>query len=286
MVQEDSMARVKFQRAMELALAARCAYPDGREQIHELELDSWHPFVEGPIEGFVGSTGKKVLLSFRGSTVSPGEFTLLTWLDRAFSDWSANCDLNPQQFHSGIVQGCYLTLLRKAWLTIHGLLTDHGAKDKNLWITGHSLGGAMATIAGAMCRWEGSLNVAGVYTFGAPKVGDDKFAQNYPAELQRFENRNDIVPHLPPSGYAIQLLRVLSTDIEEAFERWFGPEFVNWKPTPVGELQYIDKKGRIDSDIEYQDRLVGIIKSLVFDPSQLLQDHWIDSYCAAIDALL
>ena len=280
------MARTKPQRALEMALAAHAAYPDGRKSIDDLELDSWHPFVEGPIEGFVGSTGKKVILAFRGSTFTHGDYDTLTWMDRAFTDWTANFSLNPQQYHSGLVQGSYLTTLRRAWPSITQLLSDHGAKDKNLWISGHSLGGSMATLAGAMCRWEMDLEVAGVYTYGAPKIADEAFAHNYPAMLYRFENRNDLIVHLPPAGHVIQLLRVLSSDIEEALERWFGTNFVGWKPTGIGDLFYIDRKGKMISDVSPADRLVGLVKAMVLDPAQLLQDHWIESYCAAIDANL
>jgi pimeloyl-ACP methyl ester carboxylesterase len=280
------MARTKPQRSLELALASLAAYPDARGSIHELELDTWHPFSEGVVEGFVGSTGKKVIVAFRGSTVTPGEYDTLTWLDKTFTDWSVNLGLNPAQYHSGRVQGSYLAAMRKAWPSITQLLNDHGAKDKNLWITGHSLGGALATLAGAMARWDNNLQVAGVYTFGSPKIADEAFAQNYPVPLFRYENRNDIFPHLPPSGHVIQLLRVLSSDIEEAFERWFGTDFLSWQPTPIGDLQYLDKKGRLVPEIDAGDRLLGLMKAMVLDPSQLLQDHWIETYCAALEATL
>ena len=44
-------------------------------------------------------------------------------------------------------------------------------------------------IAGAMARWENNLQVAGVYSYGAPKIADEAFAHNYPVPLFRFENR-------------------------------------------------------------------------------------------------
>jgi hypothetical protein len=280
------MPRTKPQRALEMALAANSAYPDGRGSIHELEFDTWHPFQDGSVEGYVGSTGKKVVLAFRGSTFALGEYDTLTWLEKSFTDWTANVSLHPLQYHSGLVQGSYLQIVRRAWPTISQLLTDHGAKDKNLWITGHSLGGSLATVAGAMAKWENGLSVAGVYTFGSPKIADEAFASNYPVPLFRYENRNDIFPHLPPVGHVIQLLRVLSSDIEHAFERWFGADFVGWRPSGVGDLQYIDRKGRLVPEIDAGDRLVGLMKAMVLDPAQLIQDHWIESYCAALEAAL
>jgi len=280
------MSRLKSSRALELALASHCAYPDSREPVDELELDSVHTFGAAPVAGFVGSTGKRVILAFRGSTYSPSESDTLTWLDNVFTDWTANLRLEPKQFHSGQVQGTYLELVRGAWPAIRELLADHGAKNKKLWITGHSMGGALAALAGALAHWEGGMEVAGVYTFGAPKIGDEAFARHYPVPLFRFENRNDIIPHLPPPIEVAKLLRVLSPDIEDALSRWFGPHFLDFAFTPLGALQYLDRKSKIREDVAENERLVALVSAMVLDRGQLLQDHWIDSYCAAIEASL
>ena len=276
------MPRVKQSRAMELALASRCAYPDAHEQIAELDLDSWHAFGTGPVHGYVGSTGKKVVLIFRGSTFSQSGHDTLTWLDKAFTEWSAHLHLVPKQYHSGRVQSNYLEALRAAWPAIATLLTDHGAKDKKLWIAGHSLGGGLAALAGAMCQWENGLDVSGVYTFGSPRIADEAFARHYPVPLLRFENRNDLVPHLPPHPWVVSLLRALSSDIEDALGRWFGSGFLETKYAHLGTLQFLDKKAKVHDSMDEQERIVSLITAMVFDQGQLLQDHWIDSYCAAI----
>lgn len=66
-------------------------------------------------------------------------------------------------------------------------------------VTGYSLGGAMAALAGEYLLIDG-YDVVDVVTFGQPKVTDkdgvDLFA-NLP--ITRFVNRNDPVPHLPPN---------------------------------------------------------------------------------------
>jgi hypothetical protein len=76
-----------------------------------------------------------------------------------------------------------------------------------LYIAGHSLGGALAVLTGALlCSrsessglWE---KVRGVYTFGQPMVGDQAFARRLEDTLGRslFRHvyRQDIVPRLPP----------------------------------------------------------------------------------------
>jgi hypothetical protein len=279
------MSRFKPERAMELALAASCAYPDGREKLDELALHNVEFFNVGSAEGFVGSTGKKVILAFRGSTFTQGNRDVLLWLDSLFADWSVNLTHRMQQFHSGRVQSNYLSEFEAVWPTLAILLETHGVRDKQLWITGHSLGGALATLAGAKCKWTSNLDPI-VYTFGAPRVGDANFGEHYPVNLVRFENRYDLIPLLPPSGKLIQALRMLSSDVEAALERWFGPDFVSSGYAHLGELQYIDRKGRIVSEVNLDERLLGFAKTILFDPSLLIQDHWIESYCAAIDSTL
>jgi triacylglycerol lipase len=73
--------------------------------------------------------------------------------------------------------------------------------DKRLFITGHSLGAALAILAAASLA-EHLYYPDGVYVFGAPRVGDWRFVKALDARLYcqiwRLENNNDIVPRVPP----------------------------------------------------------------------------------------
>ncbi|MFF2483370.1 lipase family protein [Paenibacillus sp. NPDC058071] len=76
--------------------------------------------------------------------------------------------------------------------------------DKPLFITGHSLGGALSTLAAFDIASNTSVSDPIVYTFGAPRVGDPKFIRAYNQQVAthwRFQNEYDIVPHLPPLVY-------------------------------------------------------------------------------------
>ena len=74
-------------------------------------------------------------------------------------------------------------------------------ETKLLVVTGHSLGGAMATLAASRLR------PAGLYTFGAPRVGNHDFAGCIDRQVddgltyQRFVGCCDIVTRVPP-GFA------------------------------------------------------------------------------------
>jgi triacylglycerol lipase len=72
---------------------------------------------------------------------------------------------------------------------------------QRLWLTGHSLGGALATLAAAHV---GANAVDGLFSFGAPRVGDAAFTALLPAQRHvRFVHRDDWVPLIPPEilGY-------------------------------------------------------------------------------------
>lgn len=69
-------------------------------------------------------------------------------------------------------------------------------------VTGHSLGGAIAVHA-ALDLVSINLKVDTLYTYGAPRVGDKKFAEWFVdfskiKSIYRITHARDPVPHLPP----------------------------------------------------------------------------------------
>jgi len=73
--------------------------------------------------------------------------------------------------------------------------------EQRLWLTGHSLGGALATLAAAHL---GRASVQGLYTYGCPRVGNAAFAAALPQEsYYRIVHRDDWVATVPPEliGY-------------------------------------------------------------------------------------
>ena len=89
--------------------------------------------------------------------------------------------------------------------------------SRTLWLTGHSLGAALATLAAD--AFEGQ---AQVYTYGSPRVGDQSFQDDFTQKTYRFVNHLDIVTNLPPH----------ITSILPYYH--------------VGDLSYLDKNGQIN----------------------------------------
>lgn len=105
-------------------------------------------------------------------------------------------------------------------------------KDMPLYITGHSLGAALATVATQ--RLEHNLRIremiAACYTFGSPRVGDNHYDMEFKSPIYRVVNTTDIVTIIPllAMGYIhIGDVRFLGSSDGEfrrgipVFRRWY-----------------------------------------------------------------
>jgi triacylglycerol lipase len=75
--------------------------------------------------------------------------------------------------------------------------------NSQIFVTGHSLGGALATMATlhiAKSLDHPVINKPILYTYASPRVGDKQFAQHfYSLECYRIANSEDMVVRVPPS---------------------------------------------------------------------------------------
>ncbi|GAA5795377.1 lipase prepro protein [Helicostylum pulchrum] len=116
------------------------------------------------------------------------------------------------KIHSGFYDS-YKENLDQYFSLVQEQLTEH--PDYNIVISGHSLGGAQALLAG-LNLYQRDERVTPdnlkIYTVGGPRVGNPEFAHyvsstNIP--FFRSVGRRDIVPHLPP-----QILGYLHAGVE------------------------------------------------------------------------
>ncbi|MCY3624164.1 MAG: lipase family protein [Gammaproteobacteria bacterium] len=83
---------------------------------------------------------------------------------------------------------------------VEQLLDRDEVKGKPLFIAGHSLGGAVATIAAR--RLTADHRVAACYTYGSPRVGTEHWVGQIKTPIYRVVNSADPVPMVPLSGTA------------------------------------------------------------------------------------
>ncbi|MCG8314993.1 MAG: lipase family protein, partial [Pseudomonadales bacterium] len=56
-------------------------------------------------------------------------------------------------------------------------------EDRELWITGHSLGGAVAVLSAFRLQFDHHIDVQGVHVFGAPAVGDSDWYNVFESKM-------------------------------------------------------------------------------------------------------
>lgn len=160
---------------------------------------------------FVASNAKFAIVAFRGSEsrLRAGDADHRHIL----ADWLVNIDFLPEPWErGGRVHTGFKNALQQVWPDLEAYISALQKNNRKIWLTGHSLGAALATLA-ADCYG----NVQGIYTYGSPRVGDRNFGEAFKADAYRFVNNSDIVTRVPPAAMY----------------------------THVGQLKYIDSEGRL-----------------------------------------
>ncbi|GAA3261248.1 lipase family protein [Streptomyces lavendulae] len=215
------------------------------------------PFPLEDTQAYTIASDKMIITGFRGT--EPAQ--IRDWLsDATTPPW-------PGPGKTGYIHYGFGQALDSVFPAVRDALADFRDNEQSVWFTGHSLGGALAMLAG--CRMyleEPRLQADGIYTYGQPRTCDRLLAascnKGLKDRLHRYVNNNDIVPQLPP---------------EPAY-------------THVDTLHYIDASGRIRSAMPLMsalaDRVKGATADLLAPAGDALRDHLIKNYLAAMELLL
>lgn len=127
----------------------------------------------------------------------------------SIKDIKADLKFEPKEGHTeGRIHSGFDEALRKVEGKIQERLDSGDFDDKPLFLTGHSLGGALAMLAARRLTHVGGL--AGCYTFGAPRVGDDEWVAGLKVPVYRVVNAADCVTMLPPGALAVAAITWLT----------------------------------------------------------------------------
>ena len=109
-------------------------------------------------------------------------------------DWVINFRAVPATWRGkGKVHKGWSEALEKIWDPIVDSLKVNVPADCPLFIAGHSLGAALATLAASLTP------ARALYTYGSPMIGDDEFGATLSAvPVHRVVNNRDVVTTVPP----------------------------------------------------------------------------------------
>jgi len=172
---------------------------------------------------------------------------------------------------------------------IQARLSQDDVSDYRIYITGHSLGGALATIATKHLKHKGGISAC--YTFGAPRVGNKDWVADIKPPMYRVVNSSDIVPMLPPNGdllnsigYIVShLIPVVGKPLAKVIRRYTGYFH-------SGDMRFLTKpkKGNLFNagllpHTSSLSRILLWIRAKM--PSQGVQDHSISLYRKKLGAI-
>lgn len=133
-------------------------------------------------QAIIVSNDEAVMLVFRGTEPD------------VYQDVLADAYLKPESFpgKGKVHAGFFNALSGDVWHRIVDVLSRPENSRKALWMSGHSLGAALAMVAAA------HLKPVGLYNFGSPRVGNAAFCAGFAnVNFHRFANCSDVVTQVP-----------------------------------------------------------------------------------------
>ncbi|MEU0685393.1 lipase family protein [Streptomyces uncialis] len=248
-----------------LARAAQAAYADedtAREELAGWGFDRFRhfrtphaaPFPLEDTQAYVAGSDRMVIVAFRGTEPA----VLKDWLS------DGNTPPVPGPAGKGLVHLGFHLALASVHPEVRDTVVEFGGAGRSVWLTGHSLGGALAMLSGARLRFEDpNLSPHGVFTYGQPRTCDRLLATAYNDALKnrthRFVNNNDIVPQVPPA-----------------------PVFSH-----VERLRYFDADGRLHDRMPFAagvaDRVTGMTADAFAPASDGIRDHLMAAYLTNLE---
>ncbi|MEB3312759.1 MAG: lipase family protein [Cyanobacteriota bacterium] len=215
-------------------------------------------------QAFLFRKGSAIILVFKGT--------------QQLSDWKTNLKIRLRRFsvlddtvtpplgrvHRGFLEAWQsvekpLILRLKRWMN-----EDPNAK---VWVTGHSLGGALAAMATISLESRG-IPIAGLYTFGQPRIAGwgmvNTMNRRLGDRIYRYVNNNDVVPLIPT-------------------------QITPWMPSRIyghmGRFRYFNSFGHLQRQSfplqRLPDRVFGALHALITSGSpDAISDHNMEFYIA------
>ena len=206
MFSKESLDHSSFswQAALSCCVASQLAYQSGAA-VKNIAINNWGlddcEFIDtNDTQLFIASTTSAIIVAFRGT--------------ESVADWFGNLNVLSVERGMGSVHQGFSNAYDDVHSRLESVLTSLDAGGRRVVLTGHSLGGALATIAAA--EFESQLPNMMVYTFGQPRTAKSDFQTSFDTKFHdrffRFVNEDDIVTRVPPGYQHVQKLFHLRND--------------------------------------------------------------------------
>ncbi|MBL7130891.1 MAG: lipase family protein [Candidatus Omnitrophica bacterium] len=252
---KENTTRFSLVNALQLAKASALVYKNWSTVARQLKQSWGFPkykfFDIRDTEAFVAVRKNIIILAFRGTQTK--------------TDWQTDFNIKLVKSKAGRVHRGFKNALSYVWKDIKHTIRLFQNARQTLWVTGHSLGGALATLAVDRLTDEG-FDIHGLYTFGQPRVGDRVFARRFNRKIKhhafRFVNDEDIVTRVPPRAFGYR---------------------------HIGTVRYFDYKGTLHKDnigwkrfLSYSEsataRSLGRYRELKHQYPNGIADHSMNAY--------
>jgi triacylglycerol lipase len=242
------------------------------EQLVEFDFKVVETFDKGGSQAILIEHNDYLVLAFRGTEPD------------SLIDIKADAHASIRKCEtSGMIHSGFYFAYQEIRKEIEESLLKAAYGKKPLYITGHSLGGALATIATKLIYYKGGLSAC--YTFGSPRVGNDDWINNIKTPIHRLVNAADCVTMLPPGDATVSILTFLAKLIPGPgyqMATWLKNKFGGY--IHAGNMRYLTncQPGNYDDvkvlyTVSFMYRIKALIyKSLPF--KKLLSDHSISVY--------
>lgn len=171
--------------SISMAILAKSAYKkDCRNTMIEYGFVNDYKYLNNDgAEAHIACNDTHIIVAIRGTEISDKE------------DWIRDVKIWPKTHGSGWVHAGFRQAGRKILPLITEFILSHPNRD--VYITGHSLGGAMGLYIAQELEWKKICKVS-LFTYGSPRLGNKQYVKTTVLPHYRFVNSADIVPHIPP----------------------------------------------------------------------------------------
>lgn len=248
----DEPATVSLSRAADASMLAYARFVQQRMVLADLQgilATAGYPnvqpigncFVDGANtgRGYFASNENQALLAFRGTEADNN------------NDKAADAEIDRTPEAGALVHSGFRRYLDAVWPQVKQCVVGYRANhpNQNVCITGHSLGGALATLAFTRLNDPASSLI----TFGCPRVGNAAYCNLIAAAARtracyRAVDNLDLVTHVPP-------------------------DFLNFYSHPIVAIYWLDPGHALQHD---PPRLPGDTDAIAKLPAGFLTTHWME----------